>query len=292
MSEPFCDFLSVSTPSGEWEAMRGDVLPVLQEVGASTEFENADGALWRVGEGTVKASRRGVVWCLSATGAVLAALRLARLGGEYLSAIGAHAHRVTRVDASLDRTEDTPPVIRRLLEAVASEGLAISRKRVPPAHVTRYVTRRPDGEDSGTAYFGKPSAEVRAVVYDKRLERMAHGLADVGPLTRYELRVRSGMNPTLRDAYAPAPMFWHFMSPAFLAAPEGVGEWVGQGEPLSLVRAPRALPAARLARRVEDSAEVAALLALADEVGPRGFDFLVGQLAKLHGRRQVVAHVA
>jgi len=292
-SEPFCDFLGVSTPVGEWESLRADVEPVLEELGAAMDYDNERDVLWRVGDnGTIKACRRGVVWCLSASGAALAAMRLAKLANDYLSAIAAHPHRVTRVDASVDVVEDTPPVIRRLLDAVAGEGLAISRKRVPPAHVSRYVTRRPDGEDSGTAYFGRPSAEVRAVVYDKRLERASRGLPDAGPLTRYELRVRSGMNPTLRDAHSPAPMFWHYMSPAFLSAPEDVGEWSGHGEPLSLERAQRALPAARLKRRVEDSAEVASLLALSDEVGPRGFDFLVSLLAQVHGRRQVAADVA
>lgn len=286
MSDAFCDFLGVTFSNEDWETVRGEITPTLDSIGAQVEFDSERETLWRLCDGTVKAKRYGPVTSLGASGAVLAALRFAKSFGAYLSAIGTVRHRVTRLDASKDIKEPTAPVIDRLVEQSCSPGgLSLTRKRVLPRHVTRLLARGVDGVDTGTCYVGSRTAEVRACIYDKRQERIDRGLLDVGPLTRYELRVKSGIGATLRDAMEPTALFWHFMAPGVLPRPDGVGEWVAHGEGFSVDWPDRPSPASRLVRRVGSSAELQALCRLADEAGPYGLELLLGEVRKLHGSR-------
>lgn len=281
----FCDFVQVSYPAETWEDVRAGVEPVLDSVGAQLEVDDmrSGRVLWRAGDGTVNAKRIGPVVTLGASGSVLAGLRLAGLLERYLAEVGAQPHRVTRLDLTLDVPEKTAPVIERLAASVISPGgLALSRKRVPAKHCTRYVTRDPDGVDTGTIYVGSAQADVRLCVYDKRQERVDKGLPDLGsPLTRYELRLRGGTGVTLRDAARPSPAFWHYASPDVLQKPAGVSLWDAQGTGYTLQPADLPLPAERLRRRVAASADAAALVRLADSVGPYGFALLVSELRKL-----------
>lgn len=281
----FCDYVQVTVPTGSWRDTREAVQPVLDAVGMSIEVddERAGRVLWRSGDGTVSAKRIGGVVALGASGSVLAGLRMAGLLHRYLAELGSQPHRVTRLDATLDVAERTAPVIERLANAVvSSDGVALSRKRVSPRHCTRYVTRTAQGDDTGTLYLGSAQADVRLCLYDKQQERIDKGLPDVGhPLTRYELRLRGGTGITLRDAAAPASVFWHYMAPAILPRPAGVAEWDAHGSGFALELADVPLPAARLVRRVQASAEAAALVRLADEAGPYGFALLCTELRKL-----------
>lgn len=284
MAEPFCDFVQVTVPADGWRDVHDAVRPVLDSVGLQVEHADDMGnALWRAaGEGTVKSKRYGAVVALGASGAVLAGLRLAGLLGTYLAELAARPHRVTRLDLTLDVVEDTAPVIERLVDGVASpEGLALSRKRLLAKHCTRLVHRRADGRDTGTVYLGSAQADVRMCVYDKREERLARDLPDIGPLTRYELRLREGTGITLRDAAVPSAAFWHYVSPAVLPRPVGVPEWGAHGSGFELERADVPLPAQRLIRRVQASADLPALLRLADECGPFGRAMLFAEIGKL-----------
>lgn len=279
----FCDFLSVTFDRADWPDVRDALVPILDSVGAQVDFESDDKTLWRSGDGTFLAKRYRQVISLGASGAALASLRLAGAFGAYLSALGSVPHRVTRLDASRDVKTPTAPVIDSLVNRASSaDGIKLTRKRITPSDVTRLVTRQEDGTDSGTVYLGGQSAEVRACIYDKRLERIANGLCDVGPLTRYELRLKSQCGMSLRDAFDPAALFWNYMAPDILDAPPGVPEWIPHPGGFSVDWPDRPTPLARLHRRVESSAEVAALLALADEVGPYGFRMLVAALERRH----------
>jgi len=278
----FCDFLGVTFPREEWDNVRQGIGPCLDTIGAQVEYDEPDSTLWRAGDGTVKAKRYGAVMSLGASGLVTAALRFGNVFGNYLAAIGASPHTVTRLDASRDVVEDTPPAIDRIVEQASSaEGLSLTRKRVQPKHVTRLVARREDGLDTGTCYVGSRTADVRMAVYDKRVERMTRGLPDIGPLTRYELRLTSGAGLTLRDALDPTNVFWHFMPEALMAPPADVVPWVSHAIGFRVDWPALPPPAVRLRTRVHASADVAALLALATEVGPYGFDLLVQELRKL-----------
>lgn len=287
MGKAHCDFLGVTVANEDWPAVKQGIQGPLDVLGAALEFDADNASLWRTSDrGTVKAQRYGPVTSISASGAVLAGLRAFKVMGAYLAALGAVPHRVTRLDAAHDRPEPTAPVLVRLVEKAHTEaGLSLTRKRILPRHVTRLVTRGVDGLDTGTCYLGSRSAEVRACVYDKRQERLDRGLPDVGPLTRYELRLKSKVGATLRDAADPTSLFWHFMAPDVLDRPEGVEPWEAQGEGFSIDWPELPLPAARLRRRLENSPDVRALLRLANESGPGGFDFLVSELKKLHDQR-------
>lgn len=281
----FCDWLQVTVPEDEWRDVRGRVAPVLESIGCGVASDEAGDTLWRApsgGDGTVKAKRVGAVRSIGASGAVLAGLRLAGLFGEYLMRLGESGHRVTRLDATLDRVERTAPVIARLADAaVSAEGVRLSRKRVEPQQVRRYVSRTPSGEDTGTIYLGAKQADVQAKVYDKQLERLQRGLLDCGPLTRYELTLRKSTGVTLRDAFDPTAVFWHYAAPDLLERPEGVPEWAPHGSGFVLPPRDVPLPAARLLARVQASAEAAALVRLADECGPYGRALLFAELGKL-----------
>jgi hypothetical protein len=289
-SPVFCDFLSVTFDRADWEQVRQAMSPALDSIGAQVDMDSADCTLWRCGDGTVKAKRYRQVMSVGSTGAILAALRLSGAFASYLAALGSVPHRVTRLDASKDVPAPTAPIISALVDkASGDEGIRLTRKRITASDVTRLVTRQPDGSDSGTVYLGGRQAEVRACIYDKRLERLTHGLCDVGPLTRYELRLKSQVGVSLRDAYEPELLFWNFMAPDVLEPPSPVGEWIPHPGGFAVDWPDAPSPLARLQRRVESSDEVAALLRLADEVGPYGFRMLV---AALERRREGVTGLA
>lgn len=293
MTEVFCDHLSVTTPVDDWPSMRAELAPVFDSIGAALEYDTDGESLWRAGTGTCKAKRYGLVTMLSATGAFLAGLRAAEFFGAYLATIGSHPHSVTRLDASMDVKQDTAPVIAALVDKVASEeGLRVTRKRVRPADCSRFVHRRADGQDTGTVYLGPKDADVRPCIYDKQQERLDKGLCDVGPLTRYECRIRKGMGPTLRDAYEPTAIFWRFMGevlPVPANAPTWASSEVGFVLPVRVVDN----PAQRLVRRLDASTDLRDMLRLAHEVGPFGLSFLQARIAELYGHQAIeVAAVA
>ena len=283
MSEVFCDHLSVTTPLDEWESIRQDLAPVFDSIGAALEYDSEGDTLWRAGTGTCKAKRYGLVTLLSATGAFLAGLRAAEMFGSYLATLGSRPHSVTRLDASLDVKQDAAPVIAALVGKVSSEtGLRVTRKRVRPADCSRFVHRREDGQDTGTVYLGPKDADVRPCIYDKRQERLDKGLCDVGPLTRYECRIRKGMSPTLADAYGPAAIFWRFMGDV-LPVPANAPTWSPSDTGFVLpVRIPDNA-AQRLVRRLDASTDLRDMIRLAREVGPFGLSFLQSRIAALYG---------
>jgi len=276
----FCDDLRVTVPEQHWQDVREAFGPVLDEMGVQVEYQAADRTGWRLEGGTARAQRCGVVWSLSASGQMLAGLRMHKLLNRFLAAIGSTPHTVTGLHATLDRKEATPPVLDRLMDKVASaDGLRLSRKRVALRHVDRHLQRLADGSDTGTIYLGSKNAEIRSAVYDKRQERLSRGLPDLGfDLTRYELRLRSGVGATLRDAAEPESIFWHFMAPDVLDLPDGVDAWESRALGVALDWPEAASPVQRLRSRIYRSDDVASLLALVGECGEHGFSLLVSLL--------------
>lgn len=296
MTEVFCDFVSASFESVHWGDVRSQIGPSLDAIGAHIELDTDTQVLWRSGDGTINAKRYGPVMAVGASGAAIAGMRLANVFGKFLSSLGSVPHTVTRLDAARDVVEDTPPVLDRVVSKASSEeGISLTRKRVKPHHVTRLVSRRGDGLDTGTCYVGSRNAEVRAAIYDKRAERVSRGLPDIGPLTRYELRLKSNAGATLRDALDPESLFWHFMAPDVLPRPDGIPQWESHALGYNIDWPDDLTPAQRLVKRLENSADVAALLSLADEVGPHGFDFMVNKLRSISLRSGIgegSAHVS
>lgn len=276
----FCDHVAVTVPADVWDLLRVELSTELDTLGMGVEVDAERAVLWREpsATGTVKAEKVGRVWKVGTSGAVCAGLRAAGRFESYLAAIGQFPHRVTRLDATVDVKTDAAPVVAEVTRAGRAGELQLTRKSVKPKDVVTLTGVRVDGEISGTVYVGAKRADVRMVVYDKRHERITRKLPDVGNLTRYELRLRSGTGVTLKDAAEPDGVFWHYADPAFLSRPSGAPEWVPGGTGYELQRLEPSLPAARLKRRVEASAEIGSLLALAHEVGPYGVDFLCSLL--------------
>lgn len=283
--KPFCDFLGVTVPSDVWDELRLDVAAELDCIGMRVEVSEEKSVLWRSADsfGTVKASKLGKVWALGASGSVCAGLRLAGRFNDFLAVIGARPHRVTRLDATLDLPEDAAPVIAAITRSGRAGGLSLTRQAVKPSDVLTITGVRADGAETGTVYVGPRRATARMVVYDKRHERIARKLPDHGPQVRYELRLRADSGVTLRDAAIPEAVFWHYAAPDFLPAPVDAPQWSPGGSGFVLERTPLPLPAARLLRRVQDSAEVKALIDLAESCGPYGFSLLVSTMQAMRG---------
>jgi hypothetical protein len=119
------------------------------------------------------------------------------------------------------------------------------------------------------------------LVYDKRNERIDAGFPDPGPWVRYELVVRSEMGPTLKDAYDPTPMFFHFASPDVLERPEDVASWAPHAEGFALEKLPTTTPMQKMYRLLDSSADVARLVKLAHEAGPGSVRMLLARIERM-----------
>lgn len=282
MDEVFADDFRCSMPADTWADLRGHLDGVSSDAGFLPDFETDRVHQMRLDGGTIKSELSRGLRVVSCSGQALARLRMVGLLGQFLGTIVGNPHRVTGLHATVDRREPTPPVLARLLaQAESDDGLRAGRKRIPASSLERLLRRQPDGSDTGTVYCGSRSAEIRPTVYDKRLERIARGLPDLGyDLTRYELRLRSGVGMTLGDVLCPAGIFWHYMSPDFLDRPHDAPEWSAGAEGFDYQRPPPPLPAVRLLRAAEGSAELRDLVRLAAAF-PGGVDFLCGLVRRL-----------
>jgi hypothetical protein len=231
--------------------------------------------------GTVRFFPRHQVLVLSASGQACAQLRSCGLWGEYLASISAVCHRVTTLHATLEIDADAPPVLAEVLSRAHQGAISISRKAVPPSHVQQIFSPGLDGRVTGTVYLGGPNADVRAVVYDKREERWRKTERDVGPLLRYEMRLKSGCRVTLRDAFAPVEVFYHYASPALVARPEGVPDWSPKAEGYMLPKRQEFTPWQLIDRKLEFSPDVRRLVELARECGPHGVDLLCSRIKRM-----------
>lgn len=291
-SAVFCDALGVTVPLDEWEALPADLTDSLNGAGLQLQHRDDGRELWATpgATGVVRLQRHGRAGVVSlyASGLALAALRAASVYSSFLHVLASRPHKVTRLDASADVACDAPPVIADVLAKGRCGTVALTRKAVRPEDVDHWSKLRPDGRESGTVYLGSAAADVRAAVYDKRLERYANTSAewdDLPERVRYELRVRNGL-PTLGDAYCPAPLFFQHMSPSLVPRPEGVVERVHNGFGFEIDRPEPALPAARLKSRTETSADLGALCVLASRDGAGGLAFLL-TLVRVRYEREV-----
>lgn len=280
MSEVFCDDLRVTVPAESWVDLEPLLEGVLSDAGMAPEFREEKRRHWRVDGGVVRSESFRLVRAVSASGQALARLRAVGLFGRFLATLGSVPSKVTGLHATMDRAEPTPPVFDRLMaKAATPDGLRAGRKRIPVSDLQRYVVRLADGTDTGSMYCGAKTNEIRPVIYDKRQERLDKGFADLGhDVTRYELRLRD-VGATLRDAYEPESIFWHYMAPDFLPAPSGVAPWVSHGEGFAVDHPEPLMPAQRLQRRLDNSSDLADLIRLAASF-QGGVEYLCGQIRK------------
>lgn len=285
MSEVFADDFRCSMAADSWDEISHQLETVAGDAGFLLDFEKERVRQLRLDGGTIRTELTRGLRMVSCSGQALARLRSVQLLGQFLAVIGNVPHRVTGLHATLDRPEATGPHLAAIVARAASDdGLRAGRKRIPRTALLEYRQHLPDGSHTGSVYCGTKHAEIRPFVYDKRQERIARGLPDIGhDLTRWELRLRSGVGLSLRDVYQPAAVFWHYMAPDFLPRPEGVPEWQSGADGFAYDRPSPPLPAARLLRAAEGSEHLRELVKLAGAF-PGGVDFLCAIVRRMDAR--------
>jgi hypothetical protein len=260
------DYLNTSHPLGSFPFVRDAVMPVLEEAGATPRTAE----VFDLGMGgTVKIAESMRVGVVSLSGAALAHLRAQNLFGDYLAALAQEAHAVTILHAALDRRVDAPTHVQRLYRAARRGQVKLSRKSLDPLRDIDHWIKPglADGRDTGTVYLGPPTARIRAAVYDKRDERLRAGAADPGPLLRHELRTKK-VGATLRDAFDPTALFWHYMAPELLKRPTGVADWSPHAEGYELPAMRQYTPQERIQRIIDNSLDLPVLFDLATALNP------------------------
>lgn len=293
---PFCDYINATVPADRYETCRTDLLELVSAAGGRDAREG----LVFLGDGSFKYGVRYQVGFFSLSGRAIAALRSAPypFWGEYLSVLGEGSHRVTRLDVALDDTEDAPPIVDRFYRRARGGQFQLTRKRIPASEVRREMAIAVvDGRDTGTVYLGARTRDVFARVYDKRDELLCfairqHGVAspelialnDPGPLVRYEITLGRKVGASLRDAYEPEAVFWHFagdaLAPLHRRRPE-CGPWIPREGGFSVPRSGAPDFSRQLRLLLETSHDVRRAVTLADRLGPYGRDYLASLLRKM-----------
>ena len=215
---------------------------------------------------------------ISLSGGVCSYLRDIGLWEEALSILGSSPHKVTRLDAALDVSLDAADVIDALRARYPDGKVNLGRKALP---VSVMLSTRDDGRESGTYYVGhRTAARMTCRVYDKSLEALAKRGEKLPTTTRFEVTARKDSGATLRDAALPSSIFWHIAAPALLSRPEGIPMWAPNTDMGYQVPVRTFEPAETLRRRVESSAELEALLGVADSMGQSGRDYLLHLLSR------------
>lgn len=282
----FCDWLTTSHPLDVAPLVRSGLQSYLDAFGFTQEFSDAETTLHRAGHhSTVRQYTRHGVHIVAMSGKSCSYLRSFDAWGDVLGVLGSVPHRVTMLHATMDVAEHGPTAVAAVLERARLGVISFTRKSIPAQAVRAFMGTDIRGEVTGTAYIGAKHADVQGVVYDKRHERENAGEWLDAPLTRYELRLRSGVGITLHDAYDPTEVFWHHAGRSLLTRPDGVQPWVPRAEGFTMPPRMIFTPAELMDRKLDASADVARLLELAAECGPHGIDLLCSRLKHRHSVR-------
>lgn len=134
--------------------------------------------------------------------------------GDLLCILGTYRHNLTRLDIAMDLPVDTPDFFLDFLPRVSTGLFALRRDMLK---VTRVISVRDDGLETGTVYIGKGSnARVKCTVYDKQHERLVIAGENIKPRTRIEFRIAKDFGASLFDALSPASLFWELACPKIL----------------------------------------------------------------------------
>lgn len=276
------DYLNITVPTTQVVPVQSEILSVISSVGAV----GSAGGVYRLATGgTFKVDERRGFTLFGASGDALGALRGASLYESYLSPFALVPHNVSLLHIAHDVRGDAPTVLKSLVaHSRGSRGLKLSRKRLnPETQVRTLLSMGRDGRDTGTVYLGTRKAECRAKVYDKSDERFRRAGLEIPPTVRYELEVTGKTGVSLKDAYEPEAIFWHFMSDIFGSAPSGISEWVPGGQGFSIAPGVPSLPAESLRRLLDGSPFLAQCFALADSIGPHGYEYFLRLLHERYG---------
>lgn len=279
MHDVFCDWLDVTYAKGEshLSSVHSFVSEFCDEVAWSGD--DSSQYLFRQGPetGSIRIERSRMVERVSASGAALARIRAIGVLGEYLGLLGDAPHNVTRLDATYDVPSSNPGRVIRSHYKRTRDGISFSRKGLKTSSI---FSPGVDGLDTGTVFHGYGSdAKVKAKVYDKGHQMMERYAAIVPPAVRYELTFRREVGASLRDAFQPAPLFWHHATPLGLKRPSGVPEWAPGAVGCVFPRREASTAYERALRAIE-RLPLHDLARLAQEIGKEGVPVLQRHLGK------------
>lgn len=266
IAEPFCDWLDVTCAPDS--AMTYDVLRFFDSFSCPLIFSSDDGIAVQVGSGVLRLDRKHRFHRVSASGAVLQFLRSNSALDDFLFCLSSGPMTITRIDLACDYRVDGPAALRRLERRYPDDLVSLTRKAM---RVHRFYSARPgDGQQTGTWYIGHRSkAKVTARVYDKQAEVLSRSEDDIGPRTRVEITVRKGIGASLRDASNCSPLFYHFASPTLVDPPAECPSWEPfTGDSWPYTAPDRSVTLESFVHRLDSSAELDRLAALAAELGP------------------------
>lgn len=273
-TRPFCDWLNVTQRPDD--NCLDDLGGLLLSAGAIVERYRENEYSYRLGldgnrSGSLKVTERSNFVSLSASGLVLAHMRVHHILDEYLSLLSSSPHKVTRLDAAVDVMRDTPDVIEGLREAYPDGKINLTRKAIKTRTM---LSTRDDGRESGTFYCGNRGTNARVIarVYDKQLEMLEKSGVEMCPTTRYEITFGRDYGCTLRDAHDPHDLFYSHAGPLLVDVPSPTPVWSPHGSEFSYSSIPRSdrLPAEAMADLVSRSADIDTLIELADRSGSEG----------------------
>jgi len=273
------DYLSVTMGPDDCEDIVLQLAPLLGQLGVAYVYE---GVYKLHSGGSLKTgATRGPAHHVSASGDFLNALRGNNLWAEYLHIVGSVAHTVTRLDVAHDVLCNAPAELAKYRRRVEAGKVQLGRNKLDIQKHYSNVTRiNPEGEKTGSSYIGPKSIQTAGLlVYDKKNEQLDRRGVVIPSTLRYELKLGRKSRVTLKDAYEPDAVFWHYMA-RILPAPDGIPTWEAHGTGLTLPARVTLLPAESMRRQVESSEAVKLLLTLADQCGPYGFQTLVRYLEK------------
>lgn len=268
----FCDWLDVTCHPDD------SFLPVLcawavAHYPVAYADDGAGRVIYEVGYGKLVVEEKRKFHRASASGGVLQHLRDSGYYGDYLSVLSTVPHAVTRLDAALDLDVDGPDMLRSLEAKYPDDVIKLTHK---PMKIKRFYSTRHDGQLTGTWYVGHRSrARVSARVYDKQAEAFEVRGEILKPTTRVELTFRRDIGCSLRDAYMPASLFYEYASPSLVDKPAEVPTWDSHAAGWKADASPAPLTYQQFKKRVDESPELAALVQLAEELGPGATKHLV-----------------
>lgn len=280
------DYLSATMSEDSHSSVLDSITPILAHMGVVSAFEG----LYKLRTGgTLKTgASRGAAYHVSASGDFLGVLRAQGLWAEYLMLVAAVPHRVTRMDIAHDIGCDAPAELQKFKRRVERGSVSLTHKKLDlQNHYNSIMSLDRDGRESGTVYVGPKSVQVAGLkVYDKSKEQFDKFRREIPSTLRWELKLGRKSGVSLRDAYEPDPVFWHYMAPV-LRAPDGVPSWSPHDAQLSLPARVSLLPAESMKRALEGGDIVKRLFTLCDLMGPHGIDHLVRLLTREYDRHLV-----
>jgi hypothetical protein len=268
----FCDFLSLTFNPDHFDLSSIKLLLV----GCGYEIDDANEKIIKFIRpddplsGLIRVESKFNHVRISVSGKALSYLRKLGQYNNLLIHFSEFPHNITRLDATMDVPRDFPKVCRSISRYYPDDRIGLSRKTTK---IKYNLTKRDDGQRSGSIYFGNIRDQLQIIIYDKTLEMFENLSIVIPTTTRYEMRFKSSFNLTLRDASDPTELFWAHSGNILLKKPSGVAQRSPTGDSDHWKRTTiPSLPFSKLSSYIEHSTAIPALKVLADSLGVNGRD--------------------